>query len=554
MSTPDPKAEALLAQNATLVAERSAWDSLWQDCADIVHPRRNQITQKTPIGPPDRTTLHRNNDGTAMRANNTLATGQSVRITPMGARWFILRPPPSLQGNQIAENYFARATEILVASLGTSNFYNRGHECYLDRGCFGIAALEVTGGPNNRGLHFRTYPVGSFSIAQNSFDEVDVIHRNYEQTPAQLLEAFGRKALHEDILKKFDNPATRYQRTEQLIHAIHPRTDRDPRRQDAAHKPYASTYLHKGTNTIILDSGFDELPTAVSRWSTWGESPYGWAPAYAALPEASQLDFLEQMLDTLVETAAFPRVLAPAGMKNEIDFTACGLTMFDPAITQVPQEWLTGGRYDVGKDRAFEKRRAIETAFHVELFNAISQLDPKATATQISAIITESRELFHPIYSNMVREFLTPVLRRSFALLLRQGVIPPPPLSILQTDSLSAFLEEPAVEYVSAMALALEASHLHKFQEIIGVLSPLANLDPTILDYINPATIGAHFHRTSGLPTVLLRTPQELQELQEARAQQAQAQQALQATEAIRNLGGPQETLRAAQQAAPLDA
>lgn len=553
MSTADPKAEAILQQNAALVADREPWDSLWQDLADIVHPRRNQITTKTPIGPPDRSPLHRNNDGTAMRANNTLAGGQSARITPMGARWFLLRPPPSLQGNPIAETYFSRASEILTATLGTTNFYNRAHECYLDRGCFGTSALECLTSADGRGIHFRAYPVGTFSIANNAFDEVDVVHRTYIQTPAQLVQAFGRENLPAAILKKYDDPASRYLRTEEMLHAIHPRTDRDPRRQDGPNKPIASTYIHKATTTVILDHGFDEMPVAVSRWATWGDSPYGWAPAYAALPEASQLDFIEQMLDTLAETAAFPRVLYPAGMKQEIDFNACGLTAFDPSLTALPQEWLTNGRYDIGKDRAADKRRAIESAFFVELFNAISQLDPKATATQIGAIITESRELFHPIYSNMVREFLTPILRRAFALLLRQGVIPPPPRSIIQTDDLSAFLEEPTVEYISAMALALEQGHLNKFNEILTVLSPYAALDPTVLDWINPATIGPHFARTHGLPTIIQRTPAELDQLNQDRAQQAQAQQALQATEAIRNLGGPQETLRAAQQAAPLE-
>lgn len=546
----DPKAESILRQHEALESERQPWDSLWQDLADVVHPRRNQITQRQPIGPADRSRLHINNDGTAMRANQTLASGQSARITPMGARWFVLRPPPSLQGNPIAETYFQRATETLVASLGTSNFYNRAHECYLDRGAFGISALECTAGADARGLHFRSYPVGSFSIAQNSQDEVDVIHRTYIQTPAQLAESFGYDNLPPEIRARYDDAATRYARTENVIHSIFPRgADRDPRAQDARNKPFASIHLHKATGTILLESGYDELPTAVSRWSTWGESPYGWAPAYQALPEAGQLDFLEQMQDTLAEVAAFPRILYPAGMKNEIDFSACGLTAFDPNAAALPQEWLHNGRYDIGEARAAIKRRAIEAAFHVELFNAISQLDPSATATQISAIVAESRELFHPIYSNMVREFLTPILRRSFALLLRQGIIPPPPPAIVQTDDLSAFLEEPAVEYVSAMALALEQSQLGNLNEILAVLSPLAALDPSILDFLNPETVGAHFARTRGLPAILLRTPAQLAALTQARAQQAQAAQAMQATEAIKNLGGPQETRRAVEDA-----
>jgi hypothetical protein len=471
----------------------------------------------------------------------------------MGARWFALRPPPDVASSPAAVRWSNQCGEILALALAKSNFYNRAHEAYLDRGAFGTSALEVTGGAAGRGLHFRCFPIGTYSIAQNSLDEVDVIHREFLQTPAQLAQSFGYDKLPKEVRVKFDEPKTRYARTERMLHCVYPRNDRDPRKQDAQNKPIASVHLHKETSTILLESGFDELPIAVSRWQTWGESPYGWAPAYHALPEANQLDFLEQMLDTLAETAAFPRVLYPAGFKNEIDFNACGLTAFDPNTTTLPQEWLTAGRYDIGKDRSAEKRRAIESAFYVELFNAISQLDPSATATQISAIVTESRELFHPIYSNMVREFLTPILRRSFSLLLRQGVIPMPPREILQTDSLGAFLEDPAVEYVSAMALALEQGQLGNLNEIITVLSPMAALDPTVFDFIDPVAAGYHFARTRGLPSVLLRTPADLAALNESRAQQAQAQQALAATEAIRNLGGPRETQQAVSSAQTID-
>ena len=235
-------------------------------------------------------------------------------------------------------------------------------------------------------------------------------------------------------------------------------------------------------------------------------------------------------------------------MKDDIDFAAMGITTFDPNNpAAVPREWLTGGRYDVGKDRSEDKRRAIKEAFFVELFNAISHLDPNATATHISAIVSESRELFHPIYSNMVREFLTPVLRRSFAILVRSGEIPPPPPEIIQQDDLGAYLADPEVEYVSAMALALEQSHLTSLADIFAVTSPLAQLDPTVFDSIDPRALIPHFFRAKGLPSILLRTPQQLEELNASRAAQAEQQQALAATEAVRNLGGAQEAMTAAQ-------
>lgn len=551
MSEPTSTVRRILDQRAALDADRSHLESLWDELGGICFPRNGTITgnrQPQTGGLSDRKRVAENFDGTAMRACNTLATGQAARITPMGARWFVLRPPSRLQGDQAAENWFAKCTEILTAKLAVSNFYNRAFECYQYRGAYGVSAMETTSGANGRGLHFRVMPIGTYSVAENSLDEVDTVFRSYFRTPAQLMEQFGREALPPLVVKLYDDAATRYKKSEQIVHALYPRNERDPRKADPRNKAIASCHVHVGAEKMLLESGFDSQPVAVSRWQTNAMNPYGWAPADYALPEAVQANFQEQMLDVLAETAAFPRVLFPAGMKDEIDFSAMGLTSFDPAAgeTAIPREWLTGGRYDIGKDRANDKKRAIEAAFFSDLFNSVSRLSEQATATQVSAIVSESREMFHPIYSNMVREFHTPVLRRCFALLMEQGEMPPPPGSVIESDNLGAFIADPEVEYVSAMALALEQTHLSGFNDILNVLMPLAQVDPAWLAFLNPDAIGPHLVRAKGLPSAFLRTEEQMAEMQAQAAQAAQAQQMMQGTEAVRNMGGVDEVAKVA--------
>jgi hypothetical protein len=547
----NPTVQRILDQAAALDAIRATQEGIWDDLAQICFPRRGPVSHaRNPQtgGQADRRRVAENFDGTAMRACNILATGQAARITPMGARWFVLRPPAALAGNSAAEAWYGRCTEILAAKLGVSNFYNRAFECYQDRGGFGVSAMETTAGANGRGLHFRVLPVGTFSVAENSLDEVDTIFRSAYRTPAQLAGQFGLENLPAPIRQKFDDPASRHVNSERVIHAVFPRQDRDPRKLDGPNKPIASIHVHPESDSVLLESGFDSVPVAVSRWQTNALCPYGWAPADYALPEAAQANFQEQMLDVLAETAAFPRILYPAGMKDEIDFAAMGLTSFDPNAgeTAIPREWLTAGRYDIGKDRAMDKKKAIEDAFFVDLFKAISQLPPTATATQVSAIVSESRELFHPIYSNMVREFHTPVLRRAFALLLEQGEMPPPPAAVIGQDDLGAFIADPEVEYVSAMALALEQTHLAGLGEILAVLTPLAQLDPAWLAALNPDAIAPHLIRAKGLPESFLRSEREMAAIRAAQAEQAQAAQAMAATEGVRNLGGVDEAAKAA--------
>lgn len=533
--------DELLAHGSVLDGMRAPWEGLWDELAAIVHPRRMLSSTRNPSQQttPDRTKLSEAFDGTAMRSNRTLANGQAARITPMGARWFALRPPEELADNPAAVAWYQKCGEILARKLGASNFYNRAHEHYLDRGAFGTAALEVLPGKHQRGLHFRSYPIGTYSIAHDERDEVDTITRLLHLNPKQIVQMFGEQDTPACVMKKLQEPASALAPLE-VRHTIRPRIQRDPRRSDAKNKAFESTYILVGEKILLREEGFDEFPVAVSRWEMWGDSPYGWAPSYLALPEASQVNFIEQMKDTLLEVMAFPRVLYPSNIKGDIDFRALGLTCYDPTNGHEPKEWLTNGRYDVAKDGANEKRRAIEEAFFVPLFNAITQLDRDATATEVRAIVSESRELFHPIFANLTREFQGPVLRRAFSILLRQGELPPPPPAVFQNDSLGEFIADPAVEYTSTMALALEQSQIANFSDCINVLTPLAQTDPACFDFLDTDKIGPAFFRYKGLPENFIRTPEAIAAIREGRAQAAQAQAAADATSAVRNLGGAQ--------------
>ena len=468
----DPRAEDILSHGAALDSLRLPWDGLYQELADVVHPRRSMMAgngaSRTHLHGPDQSRTRDSFDGTAMRANRTLANGQAARITPMGARWFALRPPDELADMPAAVAWYQKCGEILARKFQSSNFYNRAHEHYLDRGAFGTAATEVLPGKNNRGLHFRSLAVGSFSIANDDKDEVDTITRVFPLNAKQMVQKYGRERLPESVLKKLADPR------ESLAplfvrHTIRPRLDRDPRKSDSKNMAWESIHVLISEKHILAEEGYNEFPVAVSRWEMWGDSPYGWPPSYLALGEAYQVNFIEQMKDTLLEVAAFPRVLYPSNIKGDIDFRALGLTCYDPSNGHAPKEWLTQGRYDVAKDGAADKRRIIEEAFYVPLFNAVSQLDREATATEVRAIITESRELFHPIFANLTREFQIPLLRRSFNILLRQGELPQPPPAVVKRDELGDFIDAPQVEFTSAMALALEQSQIANFADCLTI-------------------------------------------------------------------------------------
>jgi hypothetical protein len=75
----DDIARNALRHAKALAGERQPWDSYWQRLAEVITPDNANITSGSNTTPDDRHIADQV-DGTAMRANQTLANGQLARI------------------------------------------------------------------------------------------------------------------------------------------------------------------------------------------------------------------------------------------------------------------------------------------------------------------------------------------------------------------------------------------------------------------------------------------------------------------------------------------
>ena len=272
-----------------------------------------------------------------------------------------------------------------MLELARCNFYTETHELYLDRGCFGTGVLYCEEGRRNL-LHFRKFDLGTFSIAEDDEGYVDTLSREFTLTTRQAVQQFGYESVSEVIQKSFDSEdPNELEREFVFIHQVFPRASDQIEfgKKDQQNLPIASVYVEKDKKLVVRNAGFAEQPFFATRYLRWyNEHAYGWSPAWMALSEARQLNFLQKQLDALAELAAFPRFLVPDTHEGSVDYRASGVTYFDPANpAAAPREWATTGRYDYGKDRANEKQKAINDAFHVDLFKLFANLErPQMTA------------------------------------------------------------------------------------------------------------------------------------------------------------------------------
>lgn len=512
-------ADRVLMRHAELSAQRATWETLWEDIAKFVMPRKAGLfTKESQPSVEDETLLF---DGTAVRANMILANGQLAWMTPMESRWFSMDPPKEMESEDEIEQWFQRCTEVVQAELARSNFYTEIHELYLDRGAFGTAAILVEAG-RNLSLNFTKIDLGTFAVSENDEGYVDTITREYEMTARQAALKFGVDALPEAMRKELES--SKANRKFPVIHTIYPRGpgEIETGKRDSENKPFASVYVCKQSKTVLLSSGFDEQPFFVTRYLKWKNAEaYGYSPSWTALPEARQLNFLEKQLDSLAEIMAFPRILVPAGFDGDIDLRAGGVTYFDPNNpSATPKEWGTTGRYDVGLARAESKRNAINEAFHVDLFKMFAQLEKQMTAREVAERSAEKLIQFSPTFARMTTELFNPLLRRVFAVLARQGKFPPPP----QQLAMIGFIPEPEVSYNSRVALAVKQLENMAFIRSSEMLLPYANIRPEMLDNFDFDEITRDMARNDGLPARWLMEEEMVAQMRAQRAQAAQAQ------------------------------
>lgn len=522
------KGKAILQRLTGFASDRAGFEHQWEEIARLVVPRKT--ARPTPLEQPDAARDIALYDSTAVQDSLTLANGQMSHLTPIAERWAVYQAPERFRKSQSVNLWYQQCTEIAFAELGLrSNFYTEIHELYLDRGAFGTGCILVEKGVNSL-LQFRHFTCGRYYVAENSEGIVDTVYLELQYTLRQAVQKFGSDQLSEVLRKKYDTAEASPGNLDEkhwFVHAVQPREDYRPGRPGNLNMPIASFYIERDSGWLVDEGGYEEMPYLVTRFLTFGESPWGYGAAWSCMADTRQVNRLERALDGLAEVAVNPRVLIPAGMKGMVDMAAGGVTYFDPFNTNaIPREWMTGGRYDIGFQRAQEKRENIHRAFHKDLFQMWPSIEKQMTAREVAERAAEKIYQFSPTFTKLTTELFNPLLQRVFRILFEAGAFPEPPQELLIEDARGAFLPPPEVQYLSKMALALQASKVLGFVQTVELLQGIAQVDPTIYRKV------FHFGRTANglaeanaVPTPWLNTPEEAAEVEAAEAAALQQQQ-----------------------------
>ena len=514
-------AKTLLKRFDRLKSNRQNWESHWQEVADYMQPRKADVTKTRSKGD-KRTELIF--DSSPLQAVELLAASLHGMLTNPATTWFSLRfKGGEFEDNDEAKAWLEDATEVMYNAINKSNFQQEIFELYHDLITFGTAAMFIEEDDEDT-LKFSTRHINEMYISENDKGRIDTIFRKFRLTARAAIQKFGANVSDNIVTVNKKDP---YEEIE-ILHAIYPRSDFNPKKQDKANMPFESVYLEAGTGDELSVSGFKEFPFVVPRYLKASHEIYGRSPAMTALPDVKMLNEMSKTTIKSAQKQVDPPLLVPDdGFILPVRTVPGGLNFYRAGTRDRIEPLNIGANTPLGLNMEEQRRNSIRNAFYVN--QLMMQNGPQMTATEVIQRNEEKMRLLGPVLGRLQSELLKPLIDRTFALLLRKNLFRPAP------DFLSG--QDIEIEYVSPLAKAQKSAELQSIMRGIEILGSLANVAP-VFDHVNMDKLVKHLMDVVGVPQKVLKTQNEVQAKREQdQQQQAQQQQMAQMQQVAESAG-----------------
>ena len=492
-----------------LKSNRQNWESHWQEVADYMQPRKADVTKTRSKGD-KRTELVF--DSSPMQAVELLAASLHGMLTNPATPWFSLKfKGLDLEGDDDAKAWLEQATEIMYTAFNRSNFQQEIFELYHDLITFGTAAMFVEEDEEDV-LKFSTRHINEMYISENDKGRIDTIFRKFKLTARAAIQKFGADVSTNIVTTSRKDP---YEEVD-IIHAVYPRSDFDPRKQDKENMPFESVYFEAGTGDELSVSGFREFPFVVPRYLKASHEIYGRSPAMTALPDVKMLNEMSKTTIKSAQKQVDPPLLVPDdGFILPVRTVPGGLNFYRAGTRDRIETLNIGANTPLGLNMEEQRRDSIRNAFYVN--QLMMQNGPQMTATEVIQRNEEKMRLLGPVLGRLQSELLKPLIDRAFSLILRKNLFPQAPEFLAGQDV--------EIEYVSPLAKAQKSTELQSIMRGIEILGSLANVAP-VFDHVNMDKLVKHLMDVVGVPQKVLKSESEVQaDRQAAQEQQAQQQQ-----------------------------
>lgn len=499
--------------------DREPWWTAWREIAMYYIPKRyiwlaSKNEQKNYVGK-NGTIL----DGTGTKAGRVLAAGMMNGVTSPSRPWFKLRIPGlDDDADHDARLWLDETERRMLQVMAESNFYNALAIMYIDLVFFGTAAMLIY---EDVQTIIRAYnnALGEFYLGQDDRLMVNTFAREFTLKVGQVVSKFGLENCSPRVRDAWTAGGSRRYEDIDICHLIEPNDGMgySVPKMFAFREVY---YEKSGPMGLALKvGGFHELPGIFPRWEITGNDSYGTSPGMDALGDVIQLQHETKRKGQSLDYMVRPPMVMDIQLQHRPTALLPGGQTFVSGASQIgakPAYQVSPPLGEITADIRDVQLR-IQSIFHNDLFQMISQLETVRTATEIDARREEKLVQLGPVLERFENEALDPAIKRIYAIMERKNLLPEPPPSLQGVQ-----LE---VQYVSILASAQTAvgvASTERFLQLVGNMSAVwkeVTLIPDVEELLRD------YARDIGVKAKGLKSRDEVEQEKQAAQQQDQAAQ-----------------------------
>ena len=519
------KIEFLDKEKNDLVGDRGLWDQDLQDIIRFIRPGGSDFLRELTRGESRHSEIY---DGTALWALEQFASGIHSFNTSPTERWFGLKvADQELSEDEDVTKWIEEVSDMIFKEYGKPNvgFNQAMHEAYLDLGSLGTCAVYQEYDSKRGHIIFRTFPLAQCYIKENHLGHVDTLYREMKMTVRQLSQQFPDANKFEKIKQKRPNDKVT------VVHAVFPASDNFAGTPDEGYtkhktnREYASYWFCKelddGTSQdggIIKQDGYDDFPYHVPRWTKLAGEVYGRSPGRTALHDVRMLNNMARTIIQKAEQVVNPSVeIEDDSVIGDIATGAGSIIWKEPGSAPI-RAIDSGARLDVGTDVLNMFREQVLKAFHVDWLLR-QRKNERQTAFEVSDERDEKLRMMSPMLGRLQVELYGPLLRRTYLLLGRRGLLPEAPPVLQDAFDLDIYYSSPAARAQNSS----KSTQVRRYIE--GTLGLLAQLNPDAIDIIDIDQVAKDTATWDGVPASAIRNDEQLMEVRKARAENQANQQ-----------------------------
>ncbi len=230
-------------------------------------------------------------DNTATIALRTLRAGLTAGICSPTRKWFSFQTnDPDLNKKKDVKIWLEEIERIVGETLLRSNFYQTAHTTFGELGLYGTSAHMILEDEKD-GIRCQPWPIGSYYIAGDASNRIDLHLRVVQMTNRQMVDEFGYDNVSQSMQSIYNsNGGGLKEQWYPIVNVIHRARYFGGKQVVDGGKPWVSVWYEMGSYgnpaqskdnyALLRKTGYWECPVIASRWDIVGEDFYGVSPAW----------------------------------------------------------------------------------------------------------------------------------------------------------------------------------------------------------------------------------------------------------------------------------